>query len=441
MPHTWQVENEVELDATPEQVWEAIASGPGIDSWYMGRTELEPRAGGTVVTTMGTFALESTITAWEPPGRGADSSNSRFAHRGADGPNGRFVAYEFLVQGRDNGSTVLRMVADGFLPGDNWEAEYQAMLGGGELYFRTLVEYVTHFAGRTATPVTASGPKVADPPATWARLLAELGLPDRPAVGDPVRYTPAGLPPIDGVVDHTAPGYLGVRTADALYRFIQGFFGSMVVGHHVFADPTGTQTDRAWKAWLTRLTNTEEHTMRKITAGLFVSLDGVVESPEKWHFQYFDEQMGATVGGLMESSDTMLLGRVTYQEFASYWPQQSSDVPPADHMNSVAKLVASTTLDNVDDWANSTLIQGDVAKELTRLKELPGKDIGITGSATLVRSLLREGVLDELHLLVHPIIVGTGKRLFDDMGDQVALRLAASVTFATGVVHLTYVPA
>ncbi len=181
--------------------------------------------------------------------------------------------------------------------------------------------------------------------------------------------------------------------------------------------------------------------MRKITAGLFISLDGVVESPEKWHFEYFNDEMGGVVGGLMETSDTMLLGRVTYQEFASYWPQQSNDEPPADHMNGVAKLVASTTLTSVDEWANSTLIQGDAATELAKLKEQDGKDISITGSATLIRSLLRERLIDELHLLVHPVVVGTGKRLFDDMDEQLPLRLVSSATFTTGVIHLVYGPA
>jgi len=181
-------------------------------------------------------------------------------------------------------------------------------------------------------------------------------------------------------------------------------------------------------------------TMRKIVAGLFISLDGVVESPEKWHFPYFNDEMGAAVGALMAASDTMLLGRVTYQGFAAFWPNAGADDPVAAQMNNTPKLVVSTTLDTVE-WQNSTLIKGNVAEELTKLKQQPGKDIGITGSATLVRSLLRDNVLDELHLLVHPIVVGSGKRLFPDGGDQVALGLVDSQTFSTGVLHLTYAPA
>jgi dihydrofolate reductase len=180
--------------------------------------------------------------------------------------------------------------------------------------------------------------------------------------------------------------------------------------------------------------------MRKIVAGLFISLDGVVESQEKWHMSYFNDEMGEAVGGQMADSDTMLLGRRTYEEFASYWPHQSSDVPPADYMNGVAKLVVSTTLSTVD-WHNSTLVSGDVGAELTRIKQQPGKNIGITGSPTLVRSLLRDRLLDELTLLVHPVVVGSGKRLFQDMTDQVPLTLLGARTFRTGVQQVTYAPA
>jgi len=181
--------------------------------------------------------------------------------------------------------------------------------------------------------------------------------------------------------------------------------------------------------------------MRKIVAGLFISLDGVVESPDKWHFPYFNDEMGAAVGAQMAAADTMLLGRRTYQEFASYWPHQASDVPPADYMNNTPKLVVSTTLKAPLEWQNSTLISGNVAQELTRLKQQPGKNIATTGSATLVRSLLRDNLLDELNLLVHPIVVGSGKRLFDDGIGQVPLKLVDSKTFSTGVLSLIYEPA
>ena len=181
--------------------------------------------------------------------------------------------------------------------------------------------------------------------------------------------------------------------------------------------------------------------MRKIVASLFISLDGVVEAPDQWHFPYFDDAMGQAVRAQMDAADTMLLGRVTYEEFASFWPAANpAEIDIAPHMNEIPKLVVSTTLETAD-WQNSTLIRGNAAEELTRLKQQPGKNIGITGSGTLVRALLRQGVLDELRLLVHPIVVGRGKRLFPDGVDQQPLKLVASETFPTGVVYLTYAPA
>lgn len=183
--------------------------------------------------------------------------------------------------------------------------------------------------------------------------------------------------------------------------------------------------------------------MRKIVSGLFISLDGVVESPDKWHFPYFNEEMGAVIGGRMATSDTMLLGRQTYQEFASYWPTQGAEADKeiADQMNNTPKLVVSSTLDNLE-WKNSTLIPGDrVVEELSARKQQPGKDISVVGSPTLVRTLLRDRVLDELDLLVHPIVVGKGKRLFPEGWQQQGLALVSSETFTTGVLRLVYRPA
>lgn len=176
--------------------------------------------------------------------------------------------------------------------------------------------------------------------------------------------------------------------------------------------------------------------MRKITAGLFITLDGVVESPDKWNMPYFNDEMGATIGAGMAESDTLLLGRVNYQEWATFWPNQSDDDPIAGFMNNTRKFVVSTTLDKVE-WRNSTLIKGDVMAEIAKLKAQPGKNIAISGSGTLVQSLLHNNLLDELQLLVHPVVVGKGKRLFTDDA-QKALKLVDSKTFSTGVVYLTY---
>src|SRR5215216_4665453 len=130
--------------------------------------------------------------------------------------------------------------------------------------------------------------------------------------------------------------------------------------------------------------DSQEVLMRKVVASEFVSLDGVVESPEKWHFPYFNDQIGAA----MAASDAMLMGRVLYEEWAAFWPKQDPDENPvAAQMNDVRKYVVSTTLEEPLEWNNSTLIGDNVAEEISRLKEQPGKDISISGSPTLVRSL------------------------------------------------------
>jgi dihydrofolate reductase len=179
--------------------------------------------------------------------------------------------------------------------------------------------------------------------------------------------------------------------------------------------------------------------MRKIVAGLMMSVDGVVEAPEAWTGPYFSPEIGQAVGSIMAAGDTMLLGRVTYQTFAASFGGNTSD-PMAVQMNTTPKVVVSTTLENAA-WENSTLIRDDVAAQIARLKGQPGKNINISGSATLVAWLLRQGLLDELNLLQFPVVVGHGKRLFGGDGIQVGLTLAHCEAFGTGVVQLIYSPA
>jgi dihydrofolate reductase len=179
--------------------------------------------------------------------------------------------------------------------------------------------------------------------------------------------------------------------------------------------------------------STKENTVG-IKSGLFISLDGVVESPNEWHFPYFNDEMGAAVGAMMGGNDAMLIGRKTYAEFASYWPTADPDDPTTAQMNDTRKYVVSTTLTD-PAWENSTVVSGDVKAEIARLKQ--DQQLGTTGSGTLVRWLLEQGLLDELHLLVHPLVLGKGKKLFDD-GAQIPLQLLSSAAFSTGVLHLVY---
>ncbi len=178
--------------------------------------------------------------------------------------------------------------------------------------------------------------------------------------------------------------------------------------------------------------------MRKIVAALFISLDGVVQSPDQWQFDHFDEDMGTAMQAALAAQDTVLLGRVTYQEWAPYWPT-ATDEPFASYINSTPKVVASTTLKTVS-WQNSTLITGDLATALARLKQQPGKNIGVAGSPTLVRSLLRAGLLDTLTLMVHPVVVGRGQRLFQDGDALQRLQLVEAKTTRTGVLLAAYQP-
>jgi dihydrofolate reductase len=178
-------------------------------------------------------------------------------------------------------------------------------------------------------------------------------------------------------------------------------------------------------------------TMRKVVAGLFISLDGVTESPDQWQFE-FDEDMADAMTSLTAAQDAILLGRVTYEEWASYWPT-ATDEPFASFLNTTPKYVVSTTLDTVD-WQNSTLIKGNLAQAITRLKQQPGKNIGVAGSPTLVESLLQDDLLDELQLWVHPVVAGRGKRLFKHGRALKRLKLIDSKTTRTGVVILTYQP-
>jgi dihydrofolate reductase len=178
--------------------------------------------------------------------------------------------------------------------------------------------------------------------------------------------------------------------------------------------------------------------MRKIIAGLFISLDGVVEAPEKWTGPYFNDQVGQAVGALMAANDAMLLGRVTYQGFAAAFGGQSGGM--ADQMNNTPKYVVSSTLTSAD-WQNSTLISGDIASQIAALKQQPGQNIGMSGSSALASWLLRHGLLDRLDLLVFPVVLGSGKRLFSEPHGQLALALTGSEAFSTGVVHLCYEPA
>jgi dihydrofolate reductase len=192
--------------------------------------------------------------------------------------------------------------------------------------------------------------------------------------------------------------------------------------------------------------------MRTLTVIEFLSLDGVMQAPGDpdedteggfqhggWQRPYFDDVLGASAAEGMAGTDAYLFGRKTYEIMASYWPTAPDDDPYAGHLNSTAKYVASTTLQSTD-WQNSTLLKGDVADEVAKLKEQPGRNIAVLGSGDLVQTLIKNDLVDEYSLMVFPIVLGTGKRLFRDTGQTRSLRLVDSKTTSTGGLMLTYQP-
>ena len=185
--------------------------------------------------------------------------------------------------------------------------------------------------------------------------------------------------------------------------------------------------------------------MRKITAGLFIALDGVVEAPDQWHFPYFNDEMGAAVDATLGAADTILFGRKTYDSFAGAWPEREAaggeDAQFAKVLGDTRKIVVSNHQLEFT-WRNSEQLEGDLIEAVTALKNESGDStIGMSGSVSVVRQLLAAGLLDELHLLVHPIAVRQGERLFDEGGTPIPLTLASSQTFSTGVLNLVYTPA
>jgi dihydrofolate reductase len=189
--------------------------------------------------------------------------------------------------------------------------------------------------------------------------------------------------------------------------------------------------------------------MRRVVVSEFVSLDGVVEDP-RWTFQFMSEEREDFKFDELSASGALLLGRVTYEGFAAAWPSMMDQYEGprreelqtySDMMNGYPKYVVSTTLEEPLGWNNSTLIRRNVAEEVSELKRQPGKDILVFGSADLVNELVRHDLIDELRLMVFPMVVGSGKRLFEDGLKEAVLRLVDTRTFGSGVVVLTYRPA
>ncbi len=186
--------------------------------------------------------------------------------------------------------------------------------------------------------------------------------------------------------------------------------------------------------------------MRKVIASEFVALDGVIENPS-WTFRFTGEEQQKFKFDELSASDALLLGRVTYEGFAAAWPNMMEQYEGprraelgefAEMMNGYPKYVVSTTLEEPLEWNNSALIKGNVAEAVSNLKQQPGKDLLIFGSGDLLNALMQHDLIDEYRLMIFPVVVGSGKRLFGEGIDQTALKLVDAKSFGSGVVVLTY---
>jgi dihydrofolate reductase len=198
-----------------------------------------------------------------------------------------------------------------------------------------------------------------------------------------------------------------------------------------------------------------EKPVRKIVVSEFLTLDGVMQAPGApdedrsggfehggWQMPYLDDVAGKAIMDAFDATGGLLLGRVTYDIFAGYWPSPSApeDEPITEIINSLPKYVVSSTLEEPLAWNNSHLVSGNVAKELAELKQESGKDLQVIGSGGLAQTLMENDLADEYRLMIHPIVLGTGKRLFRDGNPKTPLRLVESTVSSTGVLIATYAP-
>jgi uncharacterized protein YndB with AHSA1/START domain len=239
MTHPFEVRGEITVDATPDQVWDAITSGPGVDSWLMGRTEIDVDSKTSTFDMFGNTTT-SAITVWEP--------GHRYATEEEKNPDGTFTAVEWLIEARDGGGAVVRFVHSGLL-GEDWEAEYNGLSTGDQAYLTKLAVYLAHFAPRTATLSTfLPGPTTKD---SGAAMTAAVGAGTDAADGQPARLTVPGIEPVDGVVEFvSSPSFVGMRTDDTMYTLIHGHKDMMFATAHYFDDRDRSAETEAWQAWL-----------------------------------------------------------------------------------------------------------------------------------------------------------------------------------------------
>ena len=239
MTHPFEIRDEFTVNATPDEVWAAIASGPGVDSWLMGRTEVDSESS-TLTFEMFGEVSKGTITVWEP--------GDRYAWHENENPDGTFTAYEWLIEGRDGGGALVRVVHSGLL-GENWEAEYNGLSIGDRAHMKKLAVYLEHFAPRTTTDSRfIPGPITTD---SWTALTAAMGVGTDAADGQPAKLGVPGIEPIDGTIEFVvSSSVVGMRTEDAMYMLIRGYNGMVAASAQYFDDRDRTAEVQAWADWL-----------------------------------------------------------------------------------------------------------------------------------------------------------------------------------------------
>jgi uncharacterized protein YndB with AHSA1/START domain len=247
MVYPFTIEDEIDVEATPQEVWDAITAGPRIDSWFMGRTEIERHRGGAARTDFGGHVIKSEVTAWDPP--------NRFAYRSGEGPYGAHMEFTWKITPRNGHGATVHFTHSGVLSGEEPEAVLEVLKKGDPMYLRKLGRYLEYFRGQIATRnISAIGPPRQDLQSFWLVLTRALGLTNPVREWDAVHAKLDGLAPIEGVVDYVTREFLGVRTSTALFRFILAPGGVVMVEHHDFApDPDATESVERWQSWLTEV--------------------------------------------------------------------------------------------------------------------------------------------------------------------------------------------
>lgn len=242
MTHPFEIRGEITVDATPDEVWEAIATGPGVDSWLMGRWDIDS-AGKTITFTIFGEVSSGSITEWEP--------GHRFAWHEDKNSDGTFTAREWLIEARDGGGAVVRAVHSGLL-GEDWEAEYNGLSLGDRAYMGKLAVYLEHFAPRITTgSVFLPGPITTD---SWAAMTAAFGVSADTADGQSARLSVPGIEPVDGTIELViSPSVVGMRTDDAMYMLIHGYNGMVGATAQYFDDRDRSVETEAWQNWLSNL--------------------------------------------------------------------------------------------------------------------------------------------------------------------------------------------